>query len=309
MASPSAGIDEHTINLLSQAREGKACKFAMIVKGDAILRLIVFRTGAYETQVQAAKEEGHDGDSCWGVVSGSGADLTFSLSPSDGFDSPPVAAMIFKTFLLAEAQLDVNPSFAFLTELPAVTETQDEETTEAAPTGASEPASETVQESAPVADPDPAPEPTPEPIPEPIPEPTPEPEAATPPPPLPTPEEPKPDPEPTPAPEPEKAPEDDEQTRAAERDTRLKFIADSYRNLPTPLKFTLVDIATGKCIKVTAEGRDTPEAMQSYRNLMSECADWIRSDEAQEHRDQIATIKAILEAAKAEFLAIQAAIT
>ena len=99
------------------------------------------------------------------------------------------------------------------------------------------------------------------------------------------------------------------EARAAERDTRLKFIADSYRNLPTPLKFTLVDIAAGKCIKVTAKGRDTPEAMQSYRNLMSECADWIRSDDALEHRDQVTTIKAILYAAKAEFLAIQAAIT
>ena len=89
----------------------------------------------------------------------------------------------------------------------------------------------------------------------------------------------------------------------------MKFIADSYRNLPTPLKFTLVDIAAGKCAKITPEGRDTTEAMQMYRNLMSECADWIRSDDAREHRDQVTTIKALLDAAKAEFLAIQAAIT
>ncbi len=286
MASPPAGIDEQTINLLSQAREGKACKFAMIVTGDAILRLIVFRDGAYETQIQAAKEEGHDGDSCWGVVSGSGTDLTFSLSPGDGFNSPPIEAMIFKTFLLEKAQLEVNPSFAFVAELPEVSETQVVETAEVVPTEASEPAPESAQESAPPSEP--APESPPAPAPEPAPEPA---------------------SEPAPEPEPEKAAEDGEQARAAERDTRLKFIADSYRNLPTPLKFTLVDIAAGKCIKVTAKGRDTPEAMQSYRNLMSECADWIRSDEALEHRDQVATIKAILDAAKAEFLAIQAAIT
>ncbi|MCH7603536.1 MAG: hypothetical protein IIB54_12280 [Planctomycetes bacterium] len=279
MANPSAGTDEHTIKLLSQARQGKACKFVMIVKGDTILRLRVFCQGEYEAQIQAAKDEGHDGDSYWGVVSGSGADLTFYLSPADGFDSPPVEAMIFKAFLLEEAQLEVNPTFAFVAELPAVTETQDEVAAVVVPVDEPEIISETVDEPVPAADPSPVPEPAPTPAPAPEPE-----------------------------PEPEKTAEDDEQTRAAKREAQRKFIADSYRNLPTPLKFTFVDIAAGKCAKITPENRDTTDAMQSYRNLMSECADWIRSDDALEHRDQVTTIKAILDAAKAEYLAIKAAI-
>lgn len=306
MANPSAGTDEQTIKLLNQAREGKACKFAMIVKGDAVLRLMVFRKGAYETQIQAARDEGHDGDSYWGVVSGSGADLTFYLSPSDGFDSPPVEAMILKAFLIEKAQLEVNPTFAFVAELPAVIETQDEEADVVVSTGASEIVSD---EPAPAADPVPAPEPVPEPIPapaiEPEPAPAPEPEATAPPsPPPPTPEE----PEPAPEPKPEKPAEDDEQARAAKREAQQKFIADAYRDLPTPLKFTMLDIATGKCAKITPENRNTFEAMEMYQNLISECAEWLRSEDAREHRDQVKTVEAMLDAAKAELLAIKAAI-
>lgn len=81
-----------------------------------------------------------------------------------------------------------------------------------------------------------------------------------------------------------------------------------YRNLPQPLKFTMLDIAIGKCAKIAAANRDTADALTMYKTLMNECMNWLQSDEAQDNRNEAKTVMTIREAAKAEYAIIQTAI-
>ena len=65
MAKQLPGTDELTNKNLEQAKKGKSFKFAFIYKGANVLKLAVFKKGAYQTQINAAKKEGHKGKGCW----------------------------------------------------------------------------------------------------------------------------------------------------------------------------------------------------------------------------------------------------
>ena len=102
MASPSAGTDEQTIKVLSEAKKGKSRKFAFIYKGASVLKLIAFKRGAFQAKINGAKKEGFKGKGCWGIVSGEGPALTFYLSMEDGFDRAPVKELVLQKFLFEE---------------------------------------------------------------------------------------------------------------------------------------------------------------------------------------------------------------
>ena len=374
-------IDADTIRLLGQAKKGKARKFAMISRGVNIKRLIVFRKGAFKTQCQAIKKEGHKGEPSWGVVSGDGQDLTFYLSMEDGFDAPPMRDQLLKKFVVEEAQLKVNAAFKIVAELPAVSETDDDDAGEATP-AETEPdptafmarlkslkpdiekvkaqngaASEKIQKfvdaaadfgrdkefdkglrvldevekllkealaAPPAAKPAP---PAAKPKAPAQPKAAPAAPAAQPaaPPPKPAapaaPEvkvQPKPVPSPPPAqaksaPAPEAkpapaAPAAPTEASPAERDARQKVIADAYRDLPEPVKFTTLDAAAGKAAKVTPDRRDTIEALEAYEGLVGEAQQWLRSEDASEHRDAATAVEKLRDAAIAERDAARAAI-
>jgi len=378
-------IDDDTIKILEQAKKGKPRKFAMISRGVNIRRLIAFRKGAFKTQCQAIKKEGHKGEPSWGVVSGDGKEMTFYLSIEDGFDTPPLRDQLLKKFVVEEAKIKVDAKFMIVPELPAVSESDDDDAVaeDSPPTAAQdEPdptafmarlkalkpdiekvkaqngaSSEKIQKfldaaanfgrdkefekglrildeveklikealaappATPAAPAKPAP-PTAKPA-KPAPpsaakpaapaQPKPAPAApvakpaAAPPPPAakPVPEvkvEPKPAP-PAPA-----APAAPAEVSPAERDARQKVIADAYRDLPDPVKFTTLDAAAGKAAKITPDQRDMMDGLEAYEGLISEAQQWLRSEDACEHKDAAGTVEKMRDAAIAERDAAKAAI-
>lgn len=398
MAKQLPGTDEQTVKVLSEAKKGKARKFAIIYKGASVLKLIAFKKGAFKAKINAAKKEGHKGKGCWGVVNGEGPALTFYLSTEDGFDRPPIKEMVLKKFLFEEAQLKLKVTFKIVANLPTVADSddEDEEQEEQEEQEAAAPATEAEtdsddqedqddqsdQEDVAVAEPDPtefkqrlvavmpdlkkalaagspltgdlkkyadaaqklakakqfdkgievldklegliekalvapavsAAAQEVEAAPPDQDQEDQDDEAASP-------DEQEKEQEveakasdqeqeeqepasvaapPTPATKATEPAERDEQEIAAERDARQKDIADAYRDLPDPLKFTTLDAAAGKCAKIVSENRNTVEALDAYQDLITECVQWTRSDDAKEHKDAVATVEAMRDNATAE---------
>lgn len=120
-------IDDDSIEMLGDAKKGKARNFVMICKGVRILKLSVFKKGQVNAKVQAAKKEGFTGNSYWGVVTGKGNNLRFELSSEEGFDKPPGKELILKDFLKSKADFKCDPEYVIVKELAPVDEDDERE--------------------------------------------------------------------------------------------------------------------------------------------------------------------------------------
>jgi hypothetical protein len=118
-------LDADTKKYLDEVKKGKPRKFAMIMKGEKILSLIVYKKGTVEKYKKQAKEEGK-GQFYFGVVDGKGQDISFKLSVADGFDEPPGKDVKLKAFLAEEAGMKFKPAYQIVAELPGVDESDDE---------------------------------------------------------------------------------------------------------------------------------------------------------------------------------------
>jgi hypothetical protein len=129
MAQPDdlPAIDEETIEMLEgQVKKGKARKFFLIYKGASIKTLVVFKKGPFGPKIMKAKKNGFKGEGAYGVVTGSGKNLSFQL-PANGEvaaamkvdsweEKPPAKTAKLREFLIANG-LKFKPTFEMVTDV------------------------------------------------------------------------------------------------------------------------------------------------------------------------------------------------
>jgi hypothetical protein len=117
-------VDDDTKKYLEEVKKGKPRRFAMIMKGEKIINLIVYKKGTVEKYKKQAKEEGQ-GQFYFGVVDGKGQDICFKLSVADGFDAVPGKDIKLKAYLSDEAEMKFKPTYAVVPDLPDVDEDEE----------------------------------------------------------------------------------------------------------------------------------------------------------------------------------------
>jgi hypothetical protein len=127
----SDAVDSESIKFLEEVKKGKPRRFILLCKGSAIQRLVVFKKGSAESILQRTKKEGYKGQAYIGVVDGKGQDITFKLSSADGYDSEPGKSAFLKAFL-SEAGIACKPQYAIVTELPQLSDEDDDSSTSTA---------------------------------------------------------------------------------------------------------------------------------------------------------------------------------
>jgi hypothetical protein len=123
--------DAESTTELEQVKRGKPRRFAMIVKGEQILNLVVYKKGSLQKYKKEAKEDGA-GQFYHGVIDGKGENIVFKLSMVDGFTAPPGTEAKLKAHLKQELGMKFKPTYQIVTELPDVAETDDDEDPEVA---------------------------------------------------------------------------------------------------------------------------------------------------------------------------------
>jgi hypothetical protein len=118
-------LDLDTMKYLEDVKRGKARRFVMIMKGEKIINLIVFKKGSLEKYRKEAKEEGA-GQFYHGIVDGKGMNIVFKLSTVDGFTEPPGKNLKLKMYLTEESGIRFKPTYEIVTELPEISEVEDE---------------------------------------------------------------------------------------------------------------------------------------------------------------------------------------
>ena len=114
---PIAAESEKILNNVKQS--GKPAKFVLLTKGSKVLNVVAYRVGGQDGKIKEAKEAGM-GDVACGVVDGKGAQLSFKLLRSDGFEAAPVTHTKLKDFLNEGTDLGLKPSIDIVDALPAV---------------------------------------------------------------------------------------------------------------------------------------------------------------------------------------------
>lgn len=95
-------LDGDSTKFLDEVKKGKPRRFAMVMKGEKIVSLVVYKKGSLEKYKKLAKEEGK-GQFYHGVIGGKGQNIVFNLCRADGFEAPPGKDIKLKQYLNAEA--------------------------------------------------------------------------------------------------------------------------------------------------------------------------------------------------------------
>jgi hypothetical protein len=119
-------LDGDSQKYLGEVRKGKPRRFAMIMKGEKIMNLVVFKKGSLDKYKKQAKESGA-GQFYHGVIDGKGQNITFKLSQFDGFEEAPGKDIKLKMFLNEESGLKFHPVYEIVSALPDVTDEGDAE--------------------------------------------------------------------------------------------------------------------------------------------------------------------------------------
>ena len=134
-------IDNETKEMLeAEVKKGRPRKFFLVYKGAQIKTLGVFRKGQFGSRVMQAKKEGFVGDVAYGIVNGSGKDLTFYIPgakeiaeamKADGhLEKAPIKDVKFKEFLKKE-DLNFKPCFQIVTSISEIPQLDGQEEDEA----------------------------------------------------------------------------------------------------------------------------------------------------------------------------------
>lgn len=133
-------LDSDSLKCLDEVKKGKPRRFAMIVKGEKIVSLFVFKKGTIERYKKLAKEEGK-GQFYHGVIDGKGQNIAFKLCRGDGFEEPPGKDAKLRMFLKEEAGMPFQPTYEIVDVLPAVSEVDEDDGSKESSTVAQAPAS------------------------------------------------------------------------------------------------------------------------------------------------------------------------
>ena len=111
-------LQPESIDVLEKVKRGTPARFVLITKGIKIVGLDVYRKGSIDSATRRARESG-SGEVSFGVVDGSGQNISFKLARADGFEKPPTKDLSLKA-LLAEVKLDSKPTIEIVDTLPDV---------------------------------------------------------------------------------------------------------------------------------------------------------------------------------------------
>ncbi len=110
-------FDDDSAKYLEEVKKGKPRRFAMILKGDKVISLVVYKKGSLEKYKKQAREGGK-GQFCYGVIDGKGQNIVFKLCREDGFDEPPGKEIKLKQYLKDEAGVQFKPTYEIVDQLP-----------------------------------------------------------------------------------------------------------------------------------------------------------------------------------------------
>ena len=103
-------MTEDSVAMVTQAQKtGATRKFVLVTKGTQVVSLVAYKKGAVDKHIKQAKSVG-TGEVTYGVLTGSGQILTFTIAKADGFSEQPVSDANLKKYLAA-CGIPSKPSF------------------------------------------------------------------------------------------------------------------------------------------------------------------------------------------------------
>ncbi|MEI7462562.1 MAG: hypothetical protein WCK15_24445 [Pirellula sp.] len=113
-------LGENCDKFLDQAKKGQPRSFLLVCKGNKVKYLAVKKKPVKKADLADAKKSGYKGDSYFGVITGKGMDLVFTLSMADGYTAEPCKDKSLKDFLEEHADFKCKPTFAIVATAPAI---------------------------------------------------------------------------------------------------------------------------------------------------------------------------------------------
>lgn len=113
-------MDADSLAFLEQVRKGKARNFLLSMKGNKVRSMLVKKKSIKEKDLKAARGGGYQ--PVFGVVEGTGAQITFHVARSDGFDEKTADCKTekLKKFLKEQTGKVFQPAFQLVNSPPAL---------------------------------------------------------------------------------------------------------------------------------------------------------------------------------------------
>ena len=115
-------MDDDSIKQLERLKKGKDQQFAMIAKGSTIKRLMIFKRGSAQSQIQSAKKEGYKGDAYFGIATNAGGTVLFQMARADGFERTPGKEVHLKKAILEATKMKLVINYHIIDQLPGAEE-------------------------------------------------------------------------------------------------------------------------------------------------------------------------------------------
>ena len=128
-------LDADSKKFLDEVKKGKPRRFAMVMKGEKIVSLVVYKKGSLEKYKKQAKDEGK-GQFFHGVIDGKGQGIVFKLCREDGFEQAPGKDVKLKAYLKEVAGMQFKPTYEIVDVLPSLTDGPGSEESGASPPAA-----------------------------------------------------------------------------------------------------------------------------------------------------------------------------
>ncbi|MEX1026580.1 MAG: hypothetical protein WD049_01035 [Candidatus Paceibacterota bacterium] len=113
-------MDEESLEFLEQVKKGRARHFVLSMKGGKVRSLLLKKKTIKDKDRKAARGGGYQ--PVFGVATGAGEKVTFTVARSDGFDEKTAGAKTekLKKFLKAQTGKPYKPSFELVDAPPAI---------------------------------------------------------------------------------------------------------------------------------------------------------------------------------------------
>lgn len=113
-------MDDESLSFLEQVRKGKSRNFVLSMKGNKVRSMVVKKKPIKEKDRKAARGEGFQ--PIYGVASGMGAKITFTIARADGFDEKAADRKTekLKKFLSSQTGKVFKPDFDLVDAPPPI---------------------------------------------------------------------------------------------------------------------------------------------------------------------------------------------
>jgi len=113
-------MDDESLSFLEQVRKGKSRNFVLSMKGNKVRSMVVKKKPIKEKERKAARGEGFQ--PIFGVASGMGAKITFTIARADGFDEKAAERKTekLKKFLSSQTGKVFKPTFELVDSPPPI---------------------------------------------------------------------------------------------------------------------------------------------------------------------------------------------